>query len=451
MFNIKFTKNKTFVLAFFILTFISIFLLLGNSLNFKYYFHQDNVDSFMDLYNSVIAEKYSSKGSIVQGFYPPLSIVPYRIMGYGVNDINSALPLRQQAFDLRNSVYGTFLMLVHVMLFLFSLFIIGFYAIKGNDRKKIFYSLLLSFSGLVLSSLERGNIIVYAFLFTILFVLLYQSENEKHKYIAYICLAIAANLKLYPAVFGLLLIDNKDWSGIIKCAVFFFLIYFISFLFCGFVFSKSEVSMANENLYIYASFDLFKPIFDVFRAAVFNVVNGFSWGERTSDYGSGLNFSIINLCKIGYLFILKLTHINMENADIVKLYYVNHIIIYRIFTFLCFIMGLFSFFFVNEKWKKLAIPAFLCFFIPPTSWMYVLIFLIIPFIEFINTDQKSFFDNIYAVIFALVFAIVIIPVKIPLSPYAVTGAFALQAGALVFMYFCIFISAVKNIVLNKNR
>ena len=442
--DLKLTKNKTFILCFFFLTFISIVLLFCSSLNFKYYFHQDNADSFMDLYNSVISQKYAAKEAGVGGFYPPLSIIPYRIMGYGVKDIDNSLLLRQQAFVLRNSVYGAFLLFLHLMPFLFSFFIIIFYAINGTDKRKLFYSLILSCSGLILWSLERGNIIIYAFIFTMLFVLLYQSENKKYQILAYICLAVAANLKLYPAVFGLLLIERKDWNGIIKCAGAFILIYLLSFIFCTvkLPFSNGAVS-ASTDLNIYASFGV--PLFDMIKAVFSNISNGFAWGERTAPYGSGLNFSIVNLCKLAYLFVLKITHLNMENADIIELYYVSHIGIYRITACLVFAVGIFSFFFSDEKWKKLAIPAFLCFYIPPTSWMYVLIFMFIPFVEFINSEQKSVFDNIYSMVFAVIFALVIIPCKIPAEVYYITGAFALQSVALLFMYLCIFISALRNL------
>lgn len=445
MLNVKLTKNRTFVFCFCILTLVSVAQLFWNCSNFKYYFHQDKIDPFMDLYNSVIAEK-SNIGVPPQGFYPPLSIIPYRIMGYGIKDNNSALPPREQAFELRNSVYGAFLLFIQIMPFLFSFFIIVFLMTNGDQKRKLFYSLLLSFSGLMLLTLERGNIIVYALIFTLLFVLLYESGTEKHRFLAYICLAVAANLKLYPAVFGLLIIEKRDWNGAIKCIGSFLLIYLLSFLLCYLKLPSSDISaLTSSNQDIYASFGLFTAIADMVKAVFANVTNGFKWGEGTATYGAGMNLSIVNLCKLGYLFILKIQHLDMENADIIRLYYVNHMIIYRIVTCCFLLIGVFSFFFSNEKWKKLAVPAFLCFYIPPTSWMYVLMFMVIPFVEFINSEQKSIFDYFYSIVFAAIFALLIVPFKVVISPYDVTGGFVLQVGALLFMYFCIFASAVKNL------
>lgn len=452
MLNVRLTKNKTFILCFLILTFVSVAQLFWNSSNFRYYFHQDNDDSFMDLYNSVIYQKYAVKNGAPLGFYPPLSIIPYRIMGYGIKDVDADFPSRQQAFALRSSVYGSFLLFIQIMPFLFFFFILVFYAIKGSDKRKLFYSFLLSFSGLMLWTLERGNIINYALIFTMLFVLLYQSENEKYRFLAYVCLAVAANLKLYPAVFGLLLIDKKDWNGIVKCIGSFLVIYLISFIICSFKLPASKTAASiSVNQEIYASFGLFSAIADMVKAVFTNVMNGFSWGEKAANYGSGLNFSINNLCKVIYLFILKVSHLDMTNTDIIRLYYVNHIIIYRIVTCFFLLIGIFSFFFSNEKWKKLAVPAFLCFYIPPTSWMYVLMFMIIPFVDFINSEQKSIFDYFYSMVFAVIFALLIVPFKVAISPYDVTGGFVLQVGALLLMYFCIFASAVKNLFDNKKN
>ena len=78
--------------------------------------------------------------------------------------------------------------------------------------------------------------------------------------------------------------------------------------------------------------------------------------------------------------------------------------------------------------------------------MYVLMFMFIPFVEFINSEQKTVFDNLYSMVFAVIFALVIIPCKVPAEIYYVTGAFALQSAALLFMYLCIFISSLTNLV-----
>ena len=77
--------------------------------------------------------------------------------------------------------------------------------INGSLNKKLFLSILLCFSGVILWSIERGNSIIYAMLFTLLFVVLYDSESLKLKNLSCVGFAIAINIKIDPAVFGLIL------------------------------------------------------------------------------------------------------------------------------------------------------------------------------------------------------------------------------------------------------
>lgn len=433
-------KNTVFIYVFFIISLFSAFQLLLNNVNYNLYFHQTNSDSFMDLFNSVIEEKARPRGTPFHGFYPPLTLLFYRIVGYGIKDITYNPNARIQAFELRQSVYGSCLLLLHIIPFLLTFFILVRYAIKGDNKRKMFYSILLSFSGLIWNALERGNIIIYAFIFTFLFVLLYKQENKSLKSISYICLAIAVNIKYYPAVFGLLLLEKKDWYGILKC----FISFIIIFLFSYFLVNKSPVS---SN-----SFGVLSSIKNSLVAIYDNIINGFTWGEQTSSYGSGMNYSIVNLCRVTYLYILKFMHSDINDFTNIEMYYVDHSSLYQIITYLIFAIGIFSFFFNNEKWKKLAVPAFLCFYIPPTSWTYVLLFMIIPFLEFMNKRQETLFDMLYSVIYAFIFALLIIPYQLFIIPYSITGSFLLQLVLLLIMYLSLFFSASQNcLIIIRNK
>ena len=339
-------KNTVFIYFFCIISLVSAIELLLNNLNYSLFFYQDNVDSFMDLFNSIMEEKGRPRGTPFNGFYPPLTLLIYRILGYGINDKHAWLVTRLQAFELRQSVYGTFLLFLHIIPFLLIFFILIAYSIKGDNKRKLFYSILLSFSGLIWNSLERGNIIIYALIFTLLFVILYQHEEKSAKLLAYFSLAIAVNLKYYPAVFGLLLLEKKDWYGILKCFLSFIIIFFLSY------------SFVNSSPAATNSLGIINSIKNSLLTIYENISNGFKWGEQTSNYGSGLNYSIINLCRVLYLYKLKFQHADIINFDNIGLYYVDYNSLYRIISYIVFIMGIFSFFFNKEKWKKIAVPAF---------------------------------------------------------------------------------------------
>lgn len=67
-------------------------------------------------------------------------------------------------------------------------------------------------SGIYLFSFERGNVIFAAAICVVIYLKWYESEHVLKKHIAFIALAIAAGLKGYPALLGVLLIYKKRWK-----------------------------------------------------------------------------------------------------------------------------------------------------------------------------------------------------------------------------------------------
>lgn len=416
-------KERNFVLPFIFLSVLSLFLMLGDADNFKYYFHQNSLDTFMDLFNSIVAEKDAKWGENVPGFYPPLAVIPYRIFSHSWNFGGEVMFPRDAAFKIRNSVFGFYLICLHVGAFIIPLFLLFLKKIKGSSNKKIFLSILLCSSGVVLWSIERGNSIIYAMLFTLLFVVLYESENLRLKNMACVCFAVAVNIKIYPAVFGLILLEKKDWKNILKSFLYTAGIYVATFAICG------------------------------YRTADFgsNVSAGVAWGESTTDLGSGLNFSIQNISRLINTFVCFIQNPNVASRKELSMICPNYINMYRIITLVMFFSLFVLFFFLEKKWMKLMIPSLMCILIPPASYMYVLLFLMIPFLYYINERNVSKMDKIYSVMYAVLFSIIVIPVTLPASPYSVTGCFILQTCAVFFFFVDFCRIAAANLINRKFR
>ncbi|MFR1477072.1 MAG: glycosyltransferase 87 family protein [Hydrogeniiclostridium mannosilyticum] len=83
------------------------------------------------------------------------------------------------------------------------------YMVKGTTSEKVLFSCSVLFSGPMFFLLERGNILIAVFAFSLVFLALYDSEKFSHRLIAYICLAVAAAIKLYPAVLGFLVLYKR--------------------------------------------------------------------------------------------------------------------------------------------------------------------------------------------------------------------------------------------------
>ena len=61
----------------------------------------------------------------------------------------------------------------------------------------------------------------------------YNSEKEIVKHIAFISLAVSASIKIYPALFGLILIRDKRWKDALICCMYGIIIFLAPFMFFG--------------------------------------------------------------------------------------------------------------------------------------------------------------------------------------------------------------------------
>jgi len=81
--------------------------------------------------------------------------------------------------------------------------------------------------------IERGNIVLMA-LALLLFAVLYRnSENKVVREFSLIFIALAAGLKIYPAVFGLLYLKDKRWAESVRLIMYGMIFFFLPFLFTG--------------------------------------------------------------------------------------------------------------------------------------------------------------------------------------------------------------------------
>ena len=176
------TKNKAFVFLFSLLYLIS-FLLLFSRKGIGLYFHPYEIDSFMDLFNMAV--------SPFNFTYPPLSLIPFKLL-YLLPHPDVACA----SIDLRNNYCGAFFLMLYIFAFCSFFLFAMYFSIRGNVKRKIIYSALFLFSGIVLWATERANIMSFAFLFSLLFVNFYLDGNEKKKRLSYIFISFAISLKI---------------------------------------------------------------------------------------------------------------------------------------------------------------------------------------------------------------------------------------------------------------
>lgn len=218
-----------------------------------------------------------------------------------------------------------------------------------------------------LFTIERGNIIVWAFLFTVLFLYYYKSESVKNNRLqrefSYVFLAMAAAIKLYPLIFIVFLVMDKNLRGTVKTLLYTVILLTVPFLFFEGGFNNLGLFLSN----------------------MFN--------HTGADYAT---YNKVNILSLFYIFI-QLTDI-------------GNIQLYEIFTQVAFYLSIFylltacfATLFIKEKYKVLAVFGALILLIPQVSYLYGMLFLIPALIAFFNENKKTKKDVVILICYMLLF------------------------------------------------
>lgn len=337
---------------------VSIFILNilshGSILNDMYY----GSDYFMDFFNSLCdastKDVYSERGVI----YPPLASILFYLFSkmvppeYAAFDFESG---KRHRFYSQGSSQLLFLIFVIVFVILLAILLYSILQRKLTNIQAIAVSFFLVFSFPTIYCIQRGNITLIALVLSLFFVFFRKSENKVIKELSFIALAIAAGLKIFPALFGLLLLTDKKYKEAIRLAVYGIIAFFLPFAFYG--------GFAGLT-------DLLNNIFR------------FS-GMSTQSY-SVQGTSISNLLA-WFIFLF-----GIDLGTLIK--------IAKIVILLC---CFFIFAFSDKEWVKLLTICFALANIDSTARIYILIFLIIPFVSFLLSKKSDTINIFYSILFCM--------------------------------------------------
>lgn len=331
----------------------------------------DPSDSFMDFFNPIawagvvdLKDAYLNSLNI----YPPLVVLFTGIFGSyfqvfqntmrGGQFLNYPLPL---------VCLSTFLVVS-----ISSLYLLLFINKTGDKKTKLLFCLFMFFSAPFLFWFERGNYIILAVIFSLLFIMFYDSNKKYLRYLALFALALAINIKIYPAVLGLLLLKEKKFKEIFLLGIYTALLFFVPLIFLGGI--KGILLCVNNLQYITEQY-------------------------LHRGYGYLLSFSSTTKMLVYAVFRTEYPILNK---------------IFFIISGVCLIVGSISAYRIESKWKTLAILCLLMILIPQISFTYALLFMMIPLMYFLNDRiEKNFKDLIYLILFCLIF-ILSIPMEMPI-------------------------------------
>lgn len=300
-------------------------------------FFSDEIDTFMDYFNCLpgVAEGHPYAD---QCMYPPLSEA---VFYFFTRMIRSDYLYYLTPHNLRalQTPMLTFLLFLAIPIAV-TVCALYDYLKKGTAAKRfVIISFLLSSPFMYM--IERGNVLIYAFAASVVFICYYDSDKKWQREAALIALAISAGIKLYPAILGLLLIRDKRWKETVRCVIY-GVVFFIApfFLFDGLsdllVMIKSLIG--NSGGFGSTNFNSkinFSAIFDIIGVMWFGRQESLPWGQTVAYILSALLVAASFITKKRWKSLLFLTLV-LIGVPAFAFYYNG---VFMLVPFLWFIAG----------------------------------------------------------------------------------------------------------------
>lgn len=362
-----YTLAITSIIVFFVQIFSS-GIITGGTL-----FFANPADSFMDFYNVMASvatgRPYDCGGLFI---YPPFvgllmlpfaSMIPADMLLANHQEMAqyTSIPLDltiNGAHIVRSTQSGLVALVLFFLITIACLSILIVSLHKGSLTEKRITLLIVLFSGGFLFEYERSNTIILAVIFLIFFICFKDSQNRILRELSLIALACAAGVKVYPAVFGLLLLRDKRWADALKAIIYGALVMFVPFSFFGGI-------GAVKSMFITLA------------------------GSNSGTFQGGLSYKVdlINsLRTLGLYF-------NVSDALIIR--------IGSKLTYLLVVLAIPAVCFIKKQWKAVAIVTLAVILTPSFNFYYAMVYAVIPLIIFLNEKETKKMGYIYAAAFAL--------------------------------------------------
>lgn len=264
---------------------------------------------------------------------------------------------------LRDSSLGMIIMLWFIltsMLLLIAL-ILKDYA-DGDAFEKILFIMTLLLSAPFIREISKLNIIPLSIIFTYIFILYKDSENNYLKLLSLLALACAVAIKIYPVFFGLYLLKKKDRKNTLLCILLGIFVFFLPFAF-----------------------------FDGISGLRLMLTNIFNTTETFTNSGLGFKINIANTVQVfGELLSL--------NPAVIKS-------VTSLTNLFMLAAAVISFFFLKENWKALAIVSLITLSFPSFSNSYAVLYMVPALVAFLKEEHNLTFHNLfYVLLFVALFA-----------------------------------------------
>ncbi len=215
------------------LVYVIIYTVMGNG-NFSDTFFLRCADFYMDFFNSVRdaaqgSGVYTERGVI----YPPMANLIYLFFSRFTPNLYNSTSFTER-YEWREYFSPMMLVLIVSLALALVLFYIIYAKLNADSPAlKFLFAFFAIFNMPILFTLERGNILLLCLICLLIYAVTYSSENRVCREIGLLALAFAFSLKLYPVIFGWLLVADKRIKDALRCALYGILMLIVPSFFFG--------------------------------------------------------------------------------------------------------------------------------------------------------------------------------------------------------------------------
>ena len=310
-------------------------------------FFRDSSDTFMDFYNSVYdaANKHPYENRVI---YPPICNLIYYICARFVSKRTFQDVYHFPGGSEIRNLQGINLAFILYNGIIFILMFFGLFTIIRNRSRKTKAFVIVA--------------TIWSFAFLVIYFATYNNKNKLLRELGLISLAIGGVIKIYPVIFGVLLLQDKRFKEAVRAVIYGILMFFVPFVFFG---GKDAILLLIDNI------------------------------TRHAGKTGGISLYIYNVNPTGiYSYIAEFTDMDFSSTKWIGV----------IIGILLIIIS----FFERERWKKIAMITCSMICIMPTVGTYVMIYMLIPWLLMIREKEKQWkkSDYFYSFLFIALFAMV---------------------------------------------
>ncbi|MBR0368532.1 MAG: DUF2029 domain-containing protein [Clostridia bacterium] len=384
----------------------------------KYFFRPSDVNYFsyadtgMDFFNSVhyvhTNDPYGQYGTI----YPPLAnlffkgiyhLVPeqqkarWTVGGYGSN-----IFMRRSENDYRAWMPTEFL-----FLFIFcGVSLLTYIIIVNYDGLRVrgLYALTFILSYAYAYAVERGNIIILSMAAALFFAVSYDSPRRWVRELALLSLAVSANLKLYPALIGILLLYDRRWKEAVRAVIYGVLLFVLPCL--AFKNGLKNIPMC------------------------LNQIRGFAGLVVANNSGTSFDKIFVSVINV----IERCTNTELSKVLYYKTAQISNCVVFL----LCIVGGVI----LKKKWQKV-LSCVLGMILLSNQGIYGTVFLILPAVMFFNEEAVFTRDNVGPFV-GFVISIACLPVFNKISDSFSFTSLRVQIGLIILLGYVI-VAAIRRL------